>query len=109
DEHAGDLAADADHLVAVVRVEDAVDVRRDVVEDREVVCRERADAAGAGVLVYGAATLEPAHRVRSRGAPHGGEGRIVDGRMGVRIEVHGPVDDERRGAALDSVPVALEV
>src|SRR5258706_10488589 len=63
DEHLRDFAADADHLVAVVRVEYAVDVRLDVVEDREVVDGERADAARARVLVLGAAALEAAHRV----------------------------------------------
>src|SRR4051812_18380653 len=73
DEHLRHLAADADHLVAVVRVEDAVHVRLDVIEDREVVDCERADAAGARVLVLGAAALEAAHRVRERGAPHVGE------------------------------------
>src|SRR5262245_51515762 len=34
EEHRGDLATDADHLVPVVRVEDPVDVRAHVVEDR---------------------------------------------------------------------------
>ena len=50
DEHLRDLAPDADHLVAVVRVEDAVDVRPEVVEDREVVRGEGADAARARSL-----------------------------------------------------------
>src|ERR687891_2876744 len=73
DEHLCDLAADADHLVSVVRVEDRVDVQAHVVEDGEVVGRERADAAGAGALVEPAATLEPAQRVRKRSAPKVGK------------------------------------
>src|SRR5439155_5596450 len=50
-EHLRDLAADADHLVAMVRVEDRVEVRAQEVEDGEIVGRERADAAGARLLV----------------------------------------------------------
>ena len=60
DEHLRHLAPDADHLVAVVGVEDPVEVRLQVVEDREVVRGERADTAGARVLVELPATLEPA-------------------------------------------------
>src|SRR5207244_8212727 len=63
DEHLRHLAADADHLVAVVRVEDCVHVRLQIVEDREVVGGERADAARARGLVERPAALEAAHRV----------------------------------------------
>src|SRR5258706_3572752 len=55
DEHLRDLAADADHLVAVVRVEHAVDVRLDVVEHREVVGGGRADAPRASLPLLGTA------------------------------------------------------
>src|SRR5438045_3280370 len=61
--HLGHLAADADHLVAVVRVGDDVHVRAHVVEDREAVGGEAADAARAHVLVRAALTLEPLHAV----------------------------------------------
>ena len=43
EERCGHLASDPDHLVAVVRVEDPVNVRAHVVEHREVVGGERAD------------------------------------------------------------------
>src|SRR3954453_5104898 len=62
-EHLRDLASDADHLVAVIRVEDAVDIRLDVVEHREVVDGEGADAARASLLVQRAAAFEAAHRM----------------------------------------------
>jgi hypothetical protein len=63
EEHACDLPPDADHLVAVVRVEDAVRVRPEVVEHGEVVGGERADPARSRLPVQRAAALEARHRV----------------------------------------------
>src|SRR5436190_10566193 len=103
------FAPDADHLVAVIRVEDRVDVRLQVVEDREVVGGERADAAGARVPVERAATREAAEPMRERGTPHVGETRVDVRRLGIGVELDVLPDDERRAAALDAVPVALEV
>ena len=91
----GDLASDADHLVAVVRVEDSVDVGPHVIEDREVVGRKRADSPGAGHLVLRSAALEAAHRVRERGAPHVREGRIDVRCRRVRVELDVALDGQR--------------
>src|SRR5206468_1855492 len=68
EEDVGDLASHADHLVPVVRVEDAVDIRSEVVEDRKVVRREGAYSSGARNLVQGPASLETRHGVREPGA-----------------------------------------
>src|SRR5439155_7227318 len=48
-------------------------------------------------------------RMRERGAPHVRETGIDVRRLGIRVELDVLLDDEWRGAALDTVPVALEV
>src|SRR6266481_7429999 len=88
------LTPDADHLVAVIRVEDRVDVRLQVVEDREVVGGECADAARAGVSVEREATLEAAERMRERGAPHVRKTGIDVRRLGIGVELDVLPDDE---------------
>src|SRR5919202_3340159 len=69
-EHPGDLPADRDHLVAVVRIGGDVHVWQHVVEHREVVYGERADASRSHLAVPRAAILEAPEAVRERRAPH---------------------------------------
>src|SRR4051812_45487629 len=69
DHDLGDLPADGDHLVAVIRVGYHVDVRRHVVEDWEVVGGERAGAARADLPVERPAPGEASQAVREPGAP----------------------------------------
>ena len=107
-QHLGDLAADSDHLVTVVRVQDRVHVRLHPVEDREVVAGERADTARPRVLVEGAAPSKRVIGARERRTTcRGTTGRRPWWRGRVELDV--AVDGQRRRAALDAVAVALEV
>ena len=107
-EHVGDLPADGDHLVAVVRVRGHEHVRAHVVEDGEVVRGERADAAGADLAVARAAALEALQAVRERGAPEVGEAGL-DRAGGVGVDLELVALRQRLGAALDALAVGLEV
>jgi hypothetical protein len=94
EEDARHLLAHSDHLVAVVRVEDAVQVRPQVVEDREIVRREGADPARARVPVQRAAAFEARHRVREPGAEEVGESGIHGRGLRVGVELDVVLDDE---------------
>src|SRR5829696_6206655 len=107
-QRARDLAADRDHLVAVVGVRDDVGVGAHVIEHGEVVGGEAADAARANVTVARADAVEAAEAAAQRRAELVGERRLdAPGRIGVDGVV--VAHREGRGAALDAVAVALDV
>src|SRR3546814_19618092 len=66
----GHQLADADHLVAVVRIRDPVGVLAKAVEHRERVRREAADAAGRLLAAESLLALEALAAVRPGPAPH---------------------------------------
>src|ERR1700724_2128608 len=66
----GHELADANHLVAVIRVGDHVDILAEAVEHREIVGRETADAAGRFAPVQVAQPLEAFLAEGERRAPH---------------------------------------
>ncbi len=104
----GDLAADGDHLEAVVGVRRDVDVGQRVVEDGEAVGGEGAQAPGAHLPVLRPDVLEAAKAVGERRAPHVRE-LVVDVAGRVRVHLGELLEGDRRGAALDGVLVRLDV
>jgi hypothetical protein len=104
----GDLAADRDHLVAVVGVGGHVHVGAQIVKHGEVVHRERAHAARAGLPVTLPSPLEPRQAMRQRRRPQLGELSVHSPRR-VGVNREGVATLERLRTALDAVAVGLEV